>query len=429
MVETERLPSRKRIINIPNAEQLVDKFIAGDQDAFEVLDGHLRPRLRGYFFGRLPDDADDLTQETLIVIVSNLPRFKEKNSGEEDFSEHLVSSSFVIAKQVLNKEFRRRHSQHIYEVGSYVDEDSDIIEDESINWLAQKNGHFLPSAEDEVIMQEQESEQESERQQLMLELRGKIAEILPRSQRKVIDLMLDGKTRIEIADELKYSQSTTKSYAWRAKLMIERKLLSPAGWLRVGEFSSRISQAVSEKRIPAYRFLGTLYITEADVQRYEDTKRITDNDLLKDGYLLLSEVTATKENRQIRERNQGLLRLHRGCYYISREHLEQFRQNQPKQDQDPRIPKDSQYKVIFQLSETQKEYKQLLFAAKKGRLRSVKQGRNWLTTQEEADKFREATMKETVIFEAKTLRTDQNGEVEIVSDGKTLDIKRPLSKN
>ena len=389
VVERETWSSRKQKNNIPNAEQLVDRFIKGDQDAFEVLDGHLRPNLRGYFLSHLPDFADDLTQETFIELLPTLHKFKEEHSGEENFSRNLVFWSFGIARNVLKGEWSRRYRQNISTVKRSTDEDLDMTDDVFLSWVALKNGQSLPSAEDEVIMQHEESEQESKRQQLMLELREKIAEILPPYQRRVIELMLDGKTRIEIANELECSENTTKIYASLARSKIEKELLFPAGWKRVAGFGSHIKTAVNKKRIPAFEFLGILYTMQANVQRYEDTKSIIDNDLLENGYFVLSAVTTKQEMWQIKTKNRGLLRLHKDIWYISQKNLEQFRQSQPNHDQDPGIQEDSRYKLISQLSKTQKEYDQLYGAAKRGKLRSVKQGRNWFTTQEEVDKFRE----------------------------------------
>ena len=56
---------------------MIDRIIAGDDDAWRAFIAEHEGRLRAYFRPRVPDTAtaDDLTQETLIGFYTSLPNF------------------------------------------------------------------------------------------------------------------------------------------------------------------------------------------------------------------------------------------------------------------------------------------------------------------------------------------------------------------
>lgn len=85
----------------PSFELLVERAAAGDDRAFEALIGPLVPSLRGYLRGLGRDQTEDLLDDVLLAVFTNLGRFR----GAE---ESLRSWVFAIAHNRAVDHHRRR---------------------------------------------------------------------------------------------------------------------------------------------------------------------------------------------------------------------------------------------------------------------------------------------------------------------------------
>lgn len=84
---------------------VTSRIKTGDDLAVAELDGYLRPMLDQYFARRLPDRAEDLTQDTLIEVYAALNRFEPRGKG--DFAKSFNSWTFTIARNNLYLELRK----------------------------------------------------------------------------------------------------------------------------------------------------------------------------------------------------------------------------------------------------------------------------------------------------------------------------------
>ncbi len=397
MALAEKSIYRKLPLEIPEVKQLVNRFVLGDQDAFTAIDGYLRPHLVRFFSTRLKTDADDLTQETLMRIARGLPKFRDRYSEDANFSAHLVLSCFKTAKNVLNTGLRRQISKDrlVVTLTTDPDREEDVSTDTLLSQKALKNNQPLPSSEDEISKREQEAEQK----QLIVMLREKIADILLRpNQIKIINLALDGKNHEEIAAELGYKNKKVVSCLLsQARVKIDKELIFPTGYRRAIGFGHNVQSAAFIGRLPAVKFLGMLYTTEEAVLRYQNTKRAVDKRLLNEGYLPFS-MLSPQETQRLRAKHPQLLKQHRGLTYIHREQLEEFRRNASGAIRPESVGENSQYIKIIKFAKIQREYKRLLYAVRKGRLKAIKRGYHWFTTQEAVEEFNKG---EITVFDSR----------------------------
>lgn len=90
--------------------QLVQRYLAGDGEAFDALYAGHAPRLRAYFArtGFAPADAEDLTQQTFARVVRSLNTFDPERGAFSTW----VSA---IARNVARKQFARRPAPDSYD--------------------------------------------------------------------------------------------------------------------------------------------------------------------------------------------------------------------------------------------------------------------------------------------------------------------------
>ena len=105
-----------------------------------------------------------------------------------------------------------------------------------------------------------------------------------------------------------------------------------------------------------------------------------------------------QEAQILRAKHPQLLKQHRGLTYIRKEQLEKFRRSVPGIIRPESVGENSHYIKIIKFAKTQREYSILLYAARKGRLKTVKQGHSWFTTQEAVEEFNKG---EVTIFDSR----------------------------
>lgn len=374
MVERQRFEP-KRQIPLPNFKPMVDKAKLGDQDAFEEIDGCLRPRLHRYFVTIIKGEADDLVQSTMEKVARDLSKFTPRE--QDHFSEQFIGWCFVIAKNNLTDEFSRQARLRSTPI-SHLRSRNNGPDESLMNYYAQISKGFFPDDHDDP-------EEDSQQEALSLRLRNKLAEILPERQIKIVAMALDGKSNSEIAYELKRSEGSIKTELSHARKKIEQKLIFPAGYKRVAKlWNSRHSTTINQ-RMNAVKFLRLWYISDEALKKYQ-AQKAPDQQLLSKGYALLSEVASENEYEYLRTYRPHLLTFRRGRLYILTESLNEFRQTRNKKPSKI-VPPEPQYSHISKFSKTARDAARLNSAILTGKLEAIKHNGLWFTTKEEVDKF------------------------------------------
>lgn len=89
--------------------QLIARFYAGDEAAFEVMAGRWRPRFFGFFFklGFGAEDAEDLAQETLVQL------YVTREGTPIDVDRPLEPFAFAVARNLAIRDWRKRRARVI----------------------------------------------------------------------------------------------------------------------------------------------------------------------------------------------------------------------------------------------------------------------------------------------------------------------------
>lgn len=385
MIEQERFFPGHDPDQLPDFESLVIHARSGNQEAFRELDDYLRPHLHRYFSRRLREEADDLTQETMIGVTTSLDVFKAR--GEGTYSKRFIKWCMRIAKNKLNDEFRiqakRKSLIHI-----------DVFEE-----FAGRIAPHLDEHDSQVELNTREKHNA-----LMVRLKENLDEVLPPTQREIVKQTMEGKNTQEIATQLMYKKRSVISLLSAARVKIENTLLSPAGYIRTFRFGQTIKAAAHNRRVPgAIQFLGMWYITQESVHRYHQTKQAVDQELINQGYVLLSQNASLAEATAMQRHNPDALVFQRGRFYIKPESIDAFRQT--KKENGTTINPPEGYYTLTAFTQTQMDTSKLRRAAKKGKLKAIKRGRYWFTTQGSVDEFRQDNQgtlpKDGVIFSTK----------------------------
>ena len=93
-------------IDIP---YVVKGVLSGDEESIRQLDDALRQRLMPFFMRKSPNQAEDLTQETVIKVLTALPTFR----GEGDnYSNIFLGWIHVIATNHYAEQYRRNYRRN-----------------------------------------------------------------------------------------------------------------------------------------------------------------------------------------------------------------------------------------------------------------------------------------------------------------------------
>src|SRR3989344_7739628 len=161
------IPERQRKqpeIDIPC---VVERAKTGDEQAVEVLDGFLRPKLTTFFRRRLPDEAEYLAQDTLAEVAAAIPSF-DPALGRRDYSTNFMGWTFSIARANLNMELRRS------------------LRERTVPFEDRMGSHSTDSREEQRTLD------------LSPLFRNKLAELLPPAQLETVELRMSGKREPEI---------------------------------------------------------------------------------------------------------------------------------------------------------------------------------------------------------------------------------------
>src|SRR3989344_5432260 len=317
MVTTERVQNRglSPYKPIPVTLELFQKVIGGDQDAYTRLHELLQPRFYRFFLRRVPQEAEDLTQDTLIAVVRNLDGLSFKQ--EDSFAEQFTRSCFGIAKKVLNGEMRRLAAR------------KEIFSEVSLDWVQAKG------LGDQVDRQSLKSEEEE---------RGKIAlkrwlsGHLSTMQNTVVIHSMKGKNLQEIAEVAGINKGQLRYEIRKARRIIEEDLLQPAGFCRITEFRDKsveglsknaLNQASVNGKLKVVKILGFYYTNKDNINEYLATRRDNVNESqLSEGYIFVGDHVTVAEYAVLRNHTgyrRELLAYVGNRAYIKNEDLEEFR--------------------------------------------------------------------------------------------------------
>lgn len=376
MVEKKLFESKDTHVPLPDFGPLVGKAKLGNQDAFEEIDHHLRPRLYKYFSTIIKDQADDLVQSAMEKVAMGLSQFTPRE--EKHFSEQFMGWCFTIAKNTLNDEFAKQARSMSAPISQMRrgDDFLDRSDQDIMDYYSQRSKRSSP---------DDDGTEKDSQQEVLLLLRKKLAEILPKRQIKIVDLVLEGKSNSEIASELGRSERGIKVDLSHARKKIEEELIFPVGYKRVAKlWMSRHSTNINP-RLGAVKFLRLWYISDEALKNYQ-AQKAPNQELLNTGYVLLSEVASEDEYNYLLKYRPYLLTSKRRRLYILPESLNEFRQTRNKKPSKI-VPPEPQYSHISNFSTTARNHNILRDALLSGELKGIKDRGLWFTTQEAVDRF------------------------------------------
>jgi len=198
-------------------EQIVELVHKGDSAALDFLitkyRNFVRAKARSYFL--IGADREDIIQEGMIGLYKAIRDFKEdKLTSFKAFAELCITRQMITAIKTATRQ------KHI-PLNSYVSLDKPIYDEESDRTLMDViSGAKVMDPEELIINQEKFDD---------IEL--KMGEILSDLERKVLSLYLEGRSYLEISEELNRHVKSIDNALQRVKRKLER-------YLELREFSS-----------------------------------------------------------------------------------------------------------------------------------------------------------------------------------------------
>ena len=319
-------------IDIPST---VSGVIAGDQDAMGKLDGLLRNKLIRFFSRYNRQISEDLAQDTIMKVLTALPTF-DSNLGEGNYEQNFWSWAFTIGRNSMIDNHRREARQGIT-TNVPIDEKiqyDDAREDGGEEWFYQIDDQTVLSL-----------------------IKSRFPYLLTGREQKIIELRVAGRKNKEIAELLNTTEGVVKVRMTLARAKIENEILEKAGFKRSSAFGDkRFQEAVAVGRVRSIKILGRYYVREEDVNAYNKRKVQVDQELLDNGYLLLSECTTAHEYAVLTSSyssniHDAILK-HNGRVYIKKEDL-QILQEKIKNRRKARIfPPSPSHKKLTDLCRT-----------------------------------------------------------------------------
>lgn len=185
-----------------------------------------------------------------------------------------------------------------------------------------------------------------------------VAQSLPMNIQRAIRLYMQGATIDEIKDELDVTYNSAKTFVSKGRRYIEDKFLFPNNFQRVAASGIDYNHAIHP--IPATLFMEVYYSTPLFIAKYKDMQQVeVDQELLAEGYLLLTDHTNFKEYNDITRSHKDLLVLRKGRYYIRPEVLQQYREHEKLSPTDVKMKALGYYRVA-ELATSRKEYEKLI---------------------------------------------------------------------
>lgn len=349
----ESVPS----LNIP---EIVEKSKSGEVDAKNILGSHLIAKLSPLAQRRIPEKADDLVQESLIRIFSNLDNF-DPEWGKGSYTQNFYAWSFVIAKNVLIDEIRRQKQE------------TELYDDiEASEPQRAKESEILSKEEFEKKLKE-----------------WIMDNLPPGNERTVTYLAAGGLKNKEVTNLTRMPLGSVKVRLHHGRKKTEEGFLFPLGLRRTSSYQeeySRLSSASLVGYLPAIQVLHLWYTTDDAVIEYLKKHPREQKEVWGD-LLPATKYLTSKEYSLLTNKYMELATTKNGRILISPDNLQELRRRhkhaRPARFQRPR----SDVEPIANLAKTEVEYRRLIDAARDGRIDGIKTGKRWFITKEAADQF------------------------------------------
>jgi RNA polymerase sporulation-specific sigma factor len=191
-------------------EQVVELVHNGNSEALDYLitkyRNFVRAKARSYFL--IGADREDIIQEGMIGLYKAIRDFKE-----EKLTSFKAFAELCITRQIITAIKTATRQKHI-PLNSYVSLDKPIFDEESDRTLMDViSGAKVMNPEELFINQEEFDD-----------IEVKMRELLSDLERKVLVLYLDGKSYLEISEELNRHVKSIDNALQRVKRKLERYL-------------------------------------------------------------------------------------------------------------------------------------------------------------------------------------------------------------
>ncbi len=348
-----------------NLPSLIPRVKGSGDNVFRPVHDFLFPRIVGHVEGLgLPDDAQDVAQETLVRIwQEGLAKFDPYN-GLGAVATGLCGWTFRNAEWIAFAHLRSANNPRVLPPTTG-----------ELTHTLNTSGRSLPEEQIQVIET----------------IKSHFAQVLNKRQMRIVDELFTGKSYDTIAEELGVNKHKVEKEISEARKKVEHTFLFPHGYKRVASYDDKLfSNAVSRGSVKGVLCLGIWYVDDDEARRYYAhnrralAKRVSQQNLIPLG----SAVSYAEYRKLLTPRYRHLLVPDaEGNFHISPDVLERFRMltNRPKRKPhragSTGIP-------LTEAASTQSEYDKLLRAISQGKVRTTLRGKRHLITRDEYQRFR-----------------------------------------
>ena len=200
-----------RMTNIPldemEDEELVCLARDGDEEALEFLinkyKNFVRAKARTYFL--VGADREDIIQEGMIGIYKAIRDYRsDRLASFRAFAELCITRQIITAIKTATRQ------KHI-PLNSYVSLNKPVFDDESERTLMDIMVPGVTTDPEELLISQEE----------VADIEGKMDELLSPLEKEVVDLYLEGKSYIEIAEQLGRHVKSVDNALQRVKRKLE----------------------------------------------------------------------------------------------------------------------------------------------------------------------------------------------------------------
>lgn len=200
-----------RMTNVPldemEDEELVCLAREGDEEALEFLinkyKNFVRAKARTYFL--VGADREDIIQEGMIGIYKAIRDYRsDRLASFRAFAELCITRQIITAIKTATRQ------KHI-PLNSYVSLNKPVFDDESERTLMDIMVPGVTTDPEELLISQEE----------VADIEGKMDELLSPLEKEVVDLYLEGKSYIEIAEQLGRHVKSVDNALQRVKRKLE----------------------------------------------------------------------------------------------------------------------------------------------------------------------------------------------------------------
>lgn len=362
MVESEKPVSETtEDISRENLPDVVERAKLGSPNDQNLLAAHLTPKFVRYYSSRVPGEAEDFTQESLVKIIEKLKTF-DPSWGKGSYAQNFHGWVYTIARNVLVDHSRRQKQ----EVRLDKEFEASQLPTEGVPEDLVSPDDFVKKLKlwtNDNIKSEQKS--------------------------RVVEHALAGLKNSEISGLTGIDERVVKVQLHRARKQLEEEFLYPLGLKRVSNYQiNKLFHASRQEGMPAIKILHLWYTTDEMVKGYlsKHPQKPSNANKETSGMIPVRQGTTLQEYALLITKFRHLLTKIDGSFRISLENLEYVRKLHRKA-RPRRIQAPPGLESLANFAPTHTSYERLQKAALSGKLKAVRDGRWWFTTQESVEEF------------------------------------------